>query len=330
MATNECISDPDVIELKFENNTCSDASDNNTTKRLDSCTLQANEVLVSDSSGKDEKQLETRTKILLSKNRKQEIPVEPSVESIPKSGDISSIPSTINEVSQFASKEMEDLLEESIGYKTTQPISFEFVSQAVLHDNNSRKDMSNNTELNNVDGIITNSDDAYNATAATPGSVITPSDALNIQSSCGVSDNATGSGSGVSDTVMTEGLFHQTRFPPVISDMRQAITSKAGLVDSNAGPVFPDAGQDKTSPDQVITDATSRVITPESLEGDDCLRCTEELPEALSNTDDDSPKKVHDLKFSKFLALERSKVAKLQGTKLKFKLNEFNVLEMIQ
>ena len=90
-----------------------------------------------------------------------------------------------------------------------------------------------------------------------------------------------------------------------------------------------------------VTDNVCRGVSPErgavrgsapvaaAADDDDCLRCTEELSDALSNTDEDSPKKIRDLKFEEFLSLERSKVAQLHGTKLKFKLNEFNVLEMV-
>ena len=65
-----------------------------------------------------------------------------------------------------------------------------------------------------------------------------------------------------------------------------------------------------------------------NLEDEDSLCCTEDINEALSA--ENSPPKLGNIKFSEVLPLNNDlDVADLVGSKFKFKLNEHNILEMV-
>lgn len=94
----------------------------------------------------------------------------------------------------------------------------------------------------------------------------------------------------------------------------------------------PPAEVDLTVED-IVDKGNARQLSPTSGDKEtddaDSLHCAEVFNDAVSNLDEDSPVKMLDIKFNEILPLENSNVANLVGSKLKFKLNEFNVLEML-
>uniref|UniRef100_A0A6A7FXH7 Lethal(3)malignant brain tumor-like protein 3 n=1 Tax=Hirondellea gigas TaxID=1518452 RepID=A0A6A7FXH7_9CRUS len=96
--------------------------------------------------------------------------------------------------------------------------------------------------------------------------------------------------------------------------------------------------ESKNSSDNVdkvddATDGTPELsqVSERLQDDEDSLCCLEELADALSNFDEDSPKKLDEINFNEVLSLEKAnRVAELKGTKIKFKLNEFHVLEICE